>query len=74
MLVNRIGDFALLLAIFTIYLVFNSLDYDVIFNIIPSFINYTINISTFNFFLIDIICVLLFLGAMGKSAQFGLHI
>jgi len=73
MLINRIGDFALLLAIFILYSTFNSLDYDVIFNLVPLYINYTLNIGNFYFFIIDIICILLFLGAMGKSAQLGLH-
>jgi len=73
MLVNRIGDFALLLAIFTIYLTFNSLDYDIIFNLVPLFVNHSIIVGTFTFPALDIICVLLFVGAMGKSAQLGLH-
>ena len=73
MLINRVGDFALLLAIFSIYSVFNSLDYDVIFTLVPLFVNYNLVVSTYSFNVIDIICTLLFLGAMGKSAQLGLH-
>ena len=73
MLVNRIGDFALLLAIFTIYSTFNSLDYDIIFTLVPLFIDSSILVGTARFPVIDIICILLFVGAMGKSAQIGLH-
>jgi len=73
MLVNRVGDFALLLAMFSIYIIFNSLDYDIIFTLVPLFVNYNIVIGTVNFCAIDVICILLFLGAMGKSAQLGLH-
>lgn len=73
MLVNRIGDFSLLLAIFTIYFVFNSLDYDVVFSLVPLMVDYKIFVGDFQLPAIDLICILLFLGAMGKSAQLGLH-
>lgn len=73
MLVNRIGDFYLLLAIFTIFLAFNTLNYDLIFSIGASISNYTINILNYDIALIDLICIFIFLGAMGKSAQIGLH-
>lgn len=73
MLVNRIGDFFLLLAIFTLFLTFNTLNYDVIFTTVPLFITYNINILDYKIALIDIICIFIFLGAMGKSAQIGLH-
>jgi proton-translocating NADH-quinone oxidoreductase chain L len=73
MLVNRIGDFFLLLAIFTLFIIFNTLNYDIIFSIVPFFTQYTIDIFSYQIGLIDIICIFLFLGAMGKSAQIGLH-
>jgi len=73
MLVNRIGDFALLLAIFTIYFIFNTLDYDIIFCLVPLAIKYQIWVGGFTFSIIDTICILLFIGCMGKSAQLGLH-
>ncbi len=73
MLVNRVGDFALLLALFSLIFIFNTLDYEIIFSIAPYILNYKISIGNFNFFLIDIICIFLFIGAMGKSAQLGLH-
>jgi len=73
MLINRVGDFALLLAIFTIYATFNSLDYDIVFNLVPLFANFSVTVGTFAFPVLDIICIFLFIGAMGKSAQLGLH-
>jgi len=73
MLVNRIGDFALLLAIFSIYYIFNSLDYDVVFTLVPLVINYKFILGGFHLPVLDFICILLFIGAMGKSAQLGLH-
>ncbi len=73
MLINRIGDFALLLAIFTIYFNFNSLNYDTVFSLAPFIIQNEILIGNFNVPALDAICIFLFLGAMGKSAQFGFH-
>ena len=73
MLINRIGDFAILLAIFSIYFIFNTLDYEVIFTLVPLVLNYSLTIGFFKLPLLDSICILLFIGAMGKSAQLGLH-
>jgi len=73
MLVNRVGDFAILLAIFSIYFVFNTLDYDIIFTLVPLVLNYSVLIGVLKLPLLDVICILLFIGAMGKSAQLGLH-
>jgi NADH-quinone oxidoreductase subunit L len=73
MLVNRVGDFFILLALFTIYIVFNTLDYDIVFNLVPLMLNKTLLIANIDFAVIDIICIFLFLGAMGKSAQLGLQ-
>lgn len=73
MLINRIGDFALLIAIFSIFFIFNSLDYDIVFTLVPLATNYTIHFLGYRVPVIDLICLLLFIGAMGKSAQLGLH-
>jgi NADH:ubiquinone oxidoreductase subunit 5 (subunit L)/multisubunit Na+/H+ antiporter MnhA subunit len=73
MLVNRVGDFFLLLAIFLIYFTFDSVNYDVVFSLASFVVKYNINILYFEFSIIDIICFFLLLGAMGKSAQLGLH-
>jgi NADH-ubiquinone oxidoreductase chain 5 len=73
MLVNRVGDFALLLALFFIFYSINSLDYDIVFSTIPLLFNKKISLFFLQVPIIDLICLFLFLGAMGKSAQIGLH-
>jgi proton-translocating NADH-quinone oxidoreductase chain L len=73
MLINRVGDFFLLLSLFSISFVFNSLDYDVVFGLAPLAIKSNILIGSLEVPGLDLICFLLFLGAMGKSAQVGLH-
>lgn len=73
MLINRVGDFALLLAIFTLYFIFNSLDYSIIFSLAPLAVTTQIIIGSFKINVLDLSCILLFLGAMGKSAQLGFH-
>jgi NADH-ubiquinone oxidoreductase chain 5 len=73
MLINRIGDFFLLLGIFAIYLLFESIDYDILLSQVILITNYKISIGFTKFFILDFICFCLFFGAMGKSAQFGLH-
>ena len=73
MLINRVGDFFLLLSLFSISFVFDSLDYDVVFGLAPLAIKSNILIGSLEVPGLDLICFLLFLGAMGKSAQVGLH-
>jgi len=73
MLVNRVGDFFILLAMFFIFYTFNSLDYDAVFTLAPLMVENKIAFCGFEISIIDIICILLFFGAMGKSAQLGLH-
>lgn len=73
-LFNRVGDFFLLFAMFILYYIFNSLDYDIIFSESAClagqhlFLNDMTAINC-----IDLICFSLFIGAVGKSAQLGLH-
>jgi proton-translocating NADH-quinone oxidoreductase chain L len=73
MLVNRVGDFLLLMALFAIYFVFNSLDYDIVFCLTPLIVDSKIIVGSIEIPALDMICILLFFGAMGKSAQIGLH-
>ena len=74
-LVNRVGDFGFLLGIAAIYMAFGSLDYAAVFAIAPTQVAQTINIAgNVDWNLITVICILLFIGAMGKSAQFPLHV
>ena len=73
MLMNRIGDLSLLIAISIIFMIFGSLKYNVVFNICYYFLNLDILIMGFKFKLFFILCLFLFGGAVGKSAQLGLH-
>jgi NADH-ubiquinone oxidoreductase chain 5 len=73
MLMNRVGDLSMLLALLTIFYLFNSFDYNIIFTLIPLYITSFITLGIFEIPAIDFVCILLFIGAMGKSAQIGLH-
>ena len=73
MILNRIGDFGLVLGILIIFVEYKALDYATVFAITPIFTNKLFNFLSFNFNLISIICFFLFVGAIGKSAQLGLH-
>jgi NADH-quinone oxidoreductase subunit L len=74
-LVNRVGDFGFLLGIAAVYMTFNSLDYATVFAAAPGF-----SAATYEIFpgsewsLMTVICICLFIGAMGKSAQVPLHV
>ncbi|MCB1828712.1 MAG: NADH-quinone oxidoreductase subunit L [Gammaproteobacteria bacterium] len=74
-LVNRVGDFGFLLGIAAIALYTNSLDYADVFARIPGLADTQIQIfGDTNWSLISVIGILLFIGAMGKSAQVPLHV
>lgn len=70
---NRIGDFGLALGIFAVFYVFGSLNYDDVFAAAASMNGVSIDFLGWNIHAISLICMLLFIGAMGKSAQLGLH-
>jgi NADH-quinone oxidoreductase subunit L len=74
MLVNRIGDLALLTAMAFILILFGTLKYNIIFLLVQYVINLNFIFMYFSVDIITIICLLLFIGAMGKSAQIGLHV
>lgn len=71
-LINRIGDLGFLLGIGLVLANVGSLDYATVFSALPNLTNLTLVGTHFN--LITVICILLFIGAMGKSAQFPLHV
>jgi len=74
-LVNRVGDFGFILGIAAVAMYFQSLDYLIVFGKAPELADTEIHIfgdSSWN--LMTTICVLLFIGAMGKSAQIPLHV
>ena len=72
-LVNRVGDFGFALGIFLIFYLFGTVNYNEVFQQIPNFVNNKILFIGFQLNSIDLICILLFIGAMGKSAQILLH-
>jgi len=75
-IVNRVGDFGLVLGMLGIFYVFKSFDYNVIFTLVPflsNFIYFTIPLFNFEIDILFYICLFLFIGSVGKSAQVGLH-
>ena len=72
-IVNRIGDFGLAIAIFFIFFFFGTINFDEVFQATSQFTEKKIAFLGFESNLITLICVFLFVGAMGKSAQFLLH-
>ena len=74
-LVNRVGDFGFLLGIGLVLAHFGTLQYDAVFARAPEMVNATIELIPGSpWMLMTVICILLFVGAMGKSAQFPLHV
>ena len=74
-LVNRVGDFGFLLGIGFVFATFGSLDYATVFKLAPNFADAVIEVVPgWQWSLISAICICLFIGAMGKSAQFPLHV
>jgi proton-translocating NADH-quinone oxidoreductase chain L len=73
MLLNRIGDFSLLIAIFLIFVHYKAVDYATVAVITPFLKTKMVSFLNLNFSLLMLICFFLFLGAVGKSAQLGLH-
>ncbi|MDB5620875.1 NADH-quinone oxidoreductase subunit L [Tardiphaga sp.] len=71
--VNRVGDFGFLLGIFTLFMLIGSTDFDTIFSAAPGLTGKTINFFGWHADALTLTCLLLFMGAMGKSAQFLLH-
>ena len=72
-IVNRVGDFGFALGIFLIFYLFGTVNYNEVFLLIPKTLDQEIYFLGINLKSIDLICILLFIGAMGKSAQFLLH-
>jgi len=73
MVINRIGDFGLTLGILTIFINFKCIDYATVFAMVPFFVEKKFNFLAINFDILTTIGILLFIGAIGKSAQLGLH-
>ena len=72
-IVNRVGDFGFILGIIATYSVFGSLYFDEIFSDVEGLHKLSIVMFGFKINVIELIAILFFIGAMGKSAQIGLH-
>ncbi|SMF25142.1 NADH dehydrogenase subunit L [Tistlia consotensis] len=72
-LVNRVGDVGFALGIAGIFLLFGAVDYDTIFQAVPGQADTVLHVFGRDWHALTVLCLLLFLGAMGKSAQLGLH-
>ena len=71
--VNRVGDFGFALGIFLIFYLFGTVNYNEVFQQIPTITDTNLNFLGIEVGAINLICFLLFIGAMGKSAQILLH-
>ena len=71
--VNRVGDFGFALGIFLVFYLFGTVNYDEVFQQIPTVVDKDLSFLGFEVKAIDLVCLLLFIGAMGKSAQILLH-
>ena len=71
--VNRVGDFGFALGIFAVFVIFGSLDFDTVFGKAPGTTHEVMNFLGWQVPALTLACILLFVGAMGKSAQLGLH-
>jgi NADH-quinone oxidoreductase subunit L len=73
MVINRVGDVGLALAMCVCFYTFKSLDFNTIFPMVPTMVDSKFFLLGFEFNAITTIAILLFIGAVGKSAQLGLH-
>jgi NADH-quinone oxidoreductase subunit L len=72
-IVNRVGDFGFSLGIFAVFLLTGAINFETVFAQAPDLVGKSFHYLGFNADALTVICLLLFMGAMGKSAQFLLH-
>src|SRR5260370_19040324 len=72
-IVNRVGDFGFALGIFAVFMMTGAVKFDIVFAQAPALAGKTIHFFGWDADALTLICLLLFMGAMGKSAQFLLH-
>jgi NADH-quinone oxidoreductase subunit L len=72
-IVNRVGDFGFSLGIFAVFYLTGAIDFDTIFAQAPGLVGKSFHFLSWDFDALTVVCLLLFMGAMGKSAQFLLH-
>jgi NADH-quinone oxidoreductase subunit L len=71
--VNRVGDFGFVLGIMGVFMIFGSVGFDTVFAATPDKVGQSFHFLSWNVDILTTLCLLLFVGAMGKSAQLGLH-
>jgi NADH-quinone oxidoreductase subunit L len=71
--VNRVGDFGFALGIFAVFKLFGTVNFDPVFQAAPQMAGRTLHFLSWDVDALTCTCILLFIGAMGKSAQLGLH-
>src|SRR5690242_4831031 len=71
--VNRVGDFGFALGIMGVFLIFGSVHFETVFQLVPDQVGKTFHFLSWNPDVLTTLCILLFIGAMGKSAQVPLH-
>jgi NADH-quinone oxidoreductase subunit L len=71
--VNRVGDFGFSLGIYAVFVIFGSLDFGTVFSAAPRAVGTTMEFLGWHVDSLTLACILLFIGAMGKSAQIPLH-
>ncbi|HVJ40366.1 MAG TPA: NADH-quinone oxidoreductase subunit L [Dongiaceae bacterium] len=71
--VNRVGDFGFALGIMGVFMIFGSVDFNTVFAATPGQVGHSFHFLSWNVDILTTLCLLLFVGAMGKSAQLGLH-
>ena len=72
-IVNRVGDFGFALGIFGVFALFGTVVFDDVFAAVPTFVGTKMTFLSWEFDALTLLCLLLFVGAMGKSAQVPLH-
>ncbi len=72
-IVNRVGDFGFALGVLAIFLMFDTVSFDAVFAAAPGMVDVELTFLGHSFDFLEVACILLFVGAMGKSAQFLLH-
>ena len=72
-IVNRVGDFGFSLGIFAVFYLTGAVDFDTVFAQAPGLVGKSLHFLSWDLDALTVVCLLLFMGAMGKSAQFLLH-
>jgi NADH-quinone oxidoreductase subunit L len=72
-IVNRVGDFGFALGIFGVFAIFGTIGFDAVFRAAPTVAGKPMEFLGYQLDTLTVLCLLLFMGAMGKSAQFLLH-